>query len=100
MTVKKGKKVGCLKSINDFREKYWKAVGVIITIAGTFYTIGYKTAEVFKERELMIIENKHSEEILKLKEEYMEKYYSLREQQLLTNLKDSTDENKIIQKNH
>lgn len=100
MAVKKGKKVGWLKSIKDFRDKYGKAAGVIITVAGTFYTIGYKTAEVFKERELMQIENKHSEEIQKLKEEYMDKYFSLREQQLMTNPKDSTDGNKSIQGNN
>lgn len=100
MSAKKGNKVGWLKSIKDFREKYGKAAGVLIAVASIFYTAGYKSAEVFKERELTKIENKHSEELLKLKEEYMDRYYSLRDLQSLINLKDSTDGNKNIQGNH
>lgn len=94
------KKTGWLKSIIDFCGKYNKAIAAFAAVAGVAYTLGYKTASVFKEREIMNIENRHSAELLNLKEEYMDKYYTLREQQFVNIQKDSTDENKSIQRNN
>lgn len=96
----KKKKPGWIQSIKDFCNKYEKAIAAFAAVAGVAYGLGYKTASLFKEREIMAIENRHSAELLSLKEEYMDKYFTLREQQLVNNKKDSTDENKNIQGNN
>lgn len=87
-------------SIKDFCGRYEKAIAAFAAVAGVAYILGYKTASVFKEREIMAIENRHSVELLNLKEEYMDKYYTLKEQQFIHNQKDSTDGNKNIQRNY
>lgn len=96
MMPKNKKKISWIESIKALSDKFGKATGVIVAVAGIFYTIGYKSAEVFKEREIMRIENVNSAELLKLREEYMDKYILLKEQQLSVNPKDSTDGNKGI----
>lgn len=100
MSAKRNKKAGWIQSITDFVQKYGKAITAFTAVAGVFYGIGFKHADLLREREIMQIETKHSAELLSLKEEYLERYYSLREQQLLRTPKDSTDENKIVQGNH
>ena len=95
----KKKKPGWIQSIKDFCSKYEKAIAAFAAVAGVAYGLGYKTASVFKEREIMAIENRHSAELLNLKEEYMDKYFTLREQQFINDQKDSTDGNKNIQGN-
>lgn len=89
MAGKKSKSKGWVHSLVDFSRKYGRAITAIVAVAGCSYTIGYKSAEVFKEREIMGIENQHSKELLKLKEEYMDKYYQLREQQSKENKNDT-----------
>ena len=100
MTTKSTNRTSLIKSITDFTQKYGKAIAAFAAVAGIAYGIGFKHSELLREREIMQIENRHSAELLSLKEEYMEKYYSLREQQLFTIQKDSTDGNKGIQGNH
>lgn len=97
MSAKNKKKVSLIKSITDFVQQYGKAITAFAAVAGVAYGIGFKHSDLLKEREIMQIENRHSSEILSLKEEYMEKYFSLREQQIITP-KDSTDGNKNIQR--
>lgn len=96
----KKKKSSWIQSIKDFCNKYGKAIAAFASVATVAFGLGYKTASVFKEREIMSIENRHSAELLNLKEEYMDKYYSLREQQFVNIQKDSTDGNKVIQGNN
>ena len=96
MSAKK-KKTGLIKSITDFVQQCGKAITAFAAVAGVAYGIGFKHSDLLKEREIMRIENRHSADILSLKEEYMEKYFSLREQQIITP-KDSTDGNKNIQR--
>ncbi|MBO4840188.1 MAG: hypothetical protein J5524_03710 [Bacteroidaceae bacterium] len=100
MSAKNKKKVSLIKSTTDFIQRYGKAIAAFAAVAGVAYGIGFKHSEVLRAREIMQIENKHSAELLSLKEEYMEKYFSLREQQSIINPKDSTDGNKNIQGNH
>ena len=100
MASKNNKKTGWLQSIGDFYNTYGKAVWIFAAVASVSYGLGYKTAEVFKEREIMSIENKHSAELLNLKEEYMEKYFSLRERIQIPTPNDSTDESKSIYRQH
>lgn len=100
MSSKKKKKTGLWKSITSFLQDYGKALAAFATVAGVAYGIGFKHSDLLREREIMQIENRHSAEMLSLKEEYMEKYFSMREEQLFTASKDSTDGNKNIQRNH
>lgn len=100
MSSKKNKRNGWMKSVSDFIQKYWKALTAFATVASVSYGIGFKHSDILREREIMRIENLHSAELLKLKEEYMEKYYSLREQYLSTTSKGSTDGSKNIQRNY
>ena len=94
-TSKKNKRVGIVKSIGDFTRKYGKAIAAFAAVAGCAYSIGFKYAILIKEREIMTIENKHSLELLQLKEEYMEKYFQLRENLLINNNENDTiNENK------
>ena len=94
-TSKKNKRVGIVKSIGDFTRKFGKAIAAFATIAGCAYSIGYTYANLIKEREIMTIENKHSMELLQLKEDYMEKYFQLRENLLINNNdNDTINENK------
>lgn len=95
MSTKKVKRVGIVKSIGDFTRKYGKVIAAFAAIASCAFSIGFKYANLIKEREIMTIENKHSLELLQLKEEYMEKYFRLREQQINnTNENDTINENK------
>lgn len=96
MSSKKVKRVGIVKSIGDFTRKYGKAIAAFVAVAGCAYSIGFKYAILIKEREIMTIENKHSLELLQLKEEYMEKYFQLREQLINFNENDTINENKKI----
>ena len=92
----KKKKTGWCQSIKVFCDKYKKAITALASVATVAYGLGYKTASVFKEREIMNIENHHSAELLNLKDEYMDKYYTLREQLFFNNQKDSLDGNKNL----
>lgn len=94
MSAKNKKKTSFLKSVTDFSKKYGQAIAAFAAVAGVAYAIGYKHADLLKEREIMEIENSHSAEILNLKEEYMEKYFQLREQLFMINQNDSKDGNK------
>lgn len=96
----KKKKPSLIQSVKDFCNNYSKAIAAFASVATVAFVLGYKIASVFKEREIMSIENRHSAELLNLKEEYMDKYYSLREQQFVNIQKDSTDGNKVIQGNN
>ncbi len=97
MSSKKVKQVGIVKSIGDFTRKFGKAIAAFVAVAGFAYSIGFNYANLIKEREIMTIENKHSFELLQLKEEYMEKYFQLIEQMIInTNENDSINENKGI----
>lgn len=95
MATKK-KKTGLIESITELSRRFGKAVTVLVSVAGVSFTIGYKTAEVFKEREIISIENRHSQELLKQKEDYLDKFYELKEQQILINKNDTTDGRKEI----
>ena len=95
-TSKKNKRVGIEKSIGDFIRKYGKAIAAFAAVAGYAYSIGFEHAILIKEREIMTIENKHSLDLLQLKEEYMEKYFQLREQLINFNENDTINENKKI----
>lgn len=96
MSSKKVKRVGIVKSIGDFTKRYGKAIAAFAAVAGFAYSIGFKYANLIKEREIMTIENKHSLELLQLKEEYMEKYFQLREQLINNNANDTINETKGI----
>ena len=82
------------KSVTDFIKQFGKAIAAFAAVASCFYGIGYKTADLKREREIMKLENQHSLELLNIKEEYMEKYFRFREQQVFINQNDSTNVNK------
>lgn len=94
------KKAGLITATIDFLQKYGRVITSYVVVAGVAYGIGFKHSHLLREREIMRIENQHSAEILNLKEEYMEKYYSLRERIQIPTPNDSTDESKSIYRQH
>lgn len=93
MLTKNKKKTSFIKSIIDFIQKYGKVISAFAAVAGVAYAIGFKHSDILREREILEIENRHSAEILNLKEEYMDKYFQLREKLLMINQNDSKDGN-------
>ena len=82
--------------INTFKELYNPYGKVVAILAGTStgsFWLGTYYEEVKKERQITEIDDEHAMEMLKMKEEYMDKYMKMREKALF-NLKDMTNENK------
>lgn len=78
---------------NELYDRYKKVAAILVAcITGAFW-LGIYYEEVKKDREISQLEDRHSMEILNLKEEYMNKYFDMREK-FLYNDKDSTYENK------
>lgn len=93
MAKKKKQKHSLTDTINELYKHYGKVAALLVgTITGSFW-LGTYYEEVKKEREITEIEDNHAMELLKLKEEYMDKYLELREKALY-NPNDSTNENK------
>lgn len=89
MATRKKKKMKFVESFNELYDRYWKAAAILVAcISGSFW-LGTYYEEVKKEREISEMEDKHSMELLKMKEEYMNRYLDLREK-ILFNNNDST----------
>ena len=82
-----------IDTANELYDRYWKIVTILVAcITGSFW-LGTYYEEVKKEREISEMEDKHSMELLNIKEEYMNKYLDMREK-ILVNENDSTYGNK------
>jgi hypothetical protein len=93
MAPRKKKKYKFTESLSSLYDRYWKAGTVLVaSITGSFW-LGIYYEEVKKDREISEIEDRHSMELLNLKEEYMNKYLDMREKYLV-NETDSTYGNK------
>ena len=93
MTKKKKKKHKFTDTVNGLYDRYWKVATILVAcITGSFW-LGTYYEEVKKEREISEMEDRHSMELLNMKEEYMNKYLDLREK-ILYNANDSTYDNK------
>lgn len=93
MATRKKKKMKFVDSFNELYDRYWKAAAILVAcISGSFW-LGTYYEEVKKEREISEMEDRHSMELLNLKEEYMNKYLDMREK-ILYNANDSTNVNK------
>ena len=93
MATRKKKKYKFTESLSSVYDKYWKAATVLVaSITGSFW-LGTYYEEVKKEREITEMEDRHSMELINMKEEYMNKYLDLREK-ILYNANDSTNGNK------
>lgn len=93
MATRKKKKYRFADTLSSLYDRYWKASTVLVaSITGSFW-LGTYYEEVKKEREITEMEDRHSMELLNMKEEYMNKYLDLREK-ILYNANDSTNVNK------
>ena len=89
MATRKKKKPRFIDTVNELYDRYWKVVTILVAcITGSFW-LGTYYEEVKKEREISEMEDKHSMELLNMKEEYLNKYLDLREK-ILVNENDST----------
>ena len=95
MTTRKKRKSRFTDTVNELYDRYWKVVTILVAcITGSFW-LGTYYEEVKKEREISEMEDRHSMELLNMKEDYMNKYLDLSEK-ILVNENDSTYENKKI----
>lgn len=93
MATRRKKKYKFAESLSSLYDRYWKAATVLVaSITGSFW-LGTYYEEVKKEREITEMEDKHSMELLNMKEEYMNKYLDMREK-IFVNNNDSTNGNK------
>ncbi len=93
MAPRKKKKYKFAESLSSLYDRYWKAGTVLVaSITGSFW-LGTYYEEVKKEREITEMEDRHSMELINMKEEYMNKYLDLRER-IFINANDSTNGNK------
>ena len=93
MATRKKKKPKFVETCNELYDRYWKIATLLVAcITGSFWLDIYYE-EVKKDREISEIEDRHSMELLNLKEEYMNKYLDMREKYLV-NETDSTYGNK------
>ena len=93
MATRKKKKYRFADTLSSLYDRYWKTSTVLVaSITGSFW-LGTYYEEVKKEREITEMEDRHSMELLNMKEEYMNKYLDLREK-ILYNANDSTNVNK------
>ncbi len=93
MSARGKKKNKLTETFSSLYDRYWKPFTILATsITGSFW-LGTYYEEVKKEREITEIEDRHSMELLNMKEEYMNKYLDLREKTLY-NANDSTYGNK------
>ena len=93
MATRRKKKQALIDNFNEFYDRFGKIVAILAAcITGSFW-LGTYYEEVKKEREISEMEDKHSMELLKMKEEYMNKYLDMREK-ILVNENDSTYGNK------
>ena len=93
MATRKKKKPRFIDTFNELYDRYWKVVTILVAcITGSFW-LGTYYEEVKKEREISEMEDKHSMELLNMKEVYLNKYLDLREK-ILVNENDSTYGNK------
>ena len=93
MATRRKKKYKFAESLSSLYDRYWKATTVLVaSITGSFW-LGTYYEEVKKEREITEMEDKHSMELLNMKEEYINKYLDMREK-ILYNTNDSTNGNK------
>ena len=93
MAPRKKKKCKFTESLSSLYDRYWKAGTVLVaSITGSFW-LGTYYEEVKKEREITEMEDRHSMELINMKEEYMNKYLDLREK-IFINANDSTNGNK------
>ena len=93
MASRNKKKSGVIATFSELYDKYWKVVTIFAVSVSASFWLGTYYEEVKKEREITVIENEHSMEILNQKEDYMNKYLDMREQ-LLINKNDTTHGNK------
>lgn len=93
MATRRKKKYKFAESLSSLYDRYWKAGTVLVaSITGSFW-LGTYYEEVKKEREITEMEDRHSMELINMKEEYMNKYLDLRER-IFINANDSTNGNK------
>ena len=93
MAARNKKKFQITDSFSSLYDRYWKACTVLVaSISGSFW-LGIYYEEVKKDREITEIEDRHSRELLNMKEEYLNKYMDLRER-FLINENDTTYGNK------
>ena len=93
MATRRKRKQKFIDTVNELYDRYWKIVTILVAcITGSFW-LGTYYEEVKKEREISEMEDKHSMELLNIKEEYMNKYLDMREK-ILFNENDSTYGNK------
>ncbi len=89
MATRRKKKYKFTDTFNELYDRYRKVVTILVAcISGSFW-LGTYYEEVKKEREISEMEDKHSMELINMKEEYMNKYLDLREK-ILVNDNDST----------
>ena len=93
MATRRKKKHRFADIVNELYDRYWKVVTILVAcITGSFW-LGTYYEEVKKEREISEMEDRHSMELLNMKEDYMNKYLDMREK-ILVNKNDSTYGNK------
>ncbi|MBQ7202377.1 hypothetical protein IJS18_03285 [Candidatus Saccharibacteria bacterium] len=93
MATRKKKKPKFVETCNELYDRYWKIASLLVaSITGSFW-LGTYYEEVKKEREITEMEDRHSMELINMKEEYMNKYLDLREN-IFINANDSTNGNK------
>lgn len=93
MATRRKKQYKFIDTFNELYDRYRKVVTILVAcITGSFW-LGTYYEEVKKEREISKMEDKHSMELINMKEEYMNKYLDLREK-FLVNDNDSTYGNK------
>lgn len=93
MVARRKKKHRFAETLSSLYDQYWKACSILVaSITGSFW-LGTYYEEVKKEREITEMEDRHSMELLNMKEEYMNKYMDLREK-ILNNANNSTNGNK------
>lgn len=88
MSTKRKKKQKYISTFNELYDRYWKVVTILVACTSGAFWLGTYYEEVKKVKEISEMEDKHSMEILNMKEEYMNKYFDLREK-VLENDKDS-----------
>ena len=93
MTTRRKKKHKFTETVNGLYDRYWKVATILVAcITGSFW-LGTYYEEVKKECEFSEMEDRHSMELLNMKEDYMKKYLDLREK-ILINENDSIYGNK------